>query len=133
TFGDSIFSISLATELTLGLLMGLLGKLRKDNDYGAWRHLKSVSKKRSRFHAQTTELLGGIEIAKNKCAAGIRRAQNSKSRRRPPFHKPIALFTVSLAFLASAATAQQPINSEVILIDTSTSIAKSNATGSPFQ
>jgi hypothetical protein len=133
--GRAFVKIMLACDIALGLLVGILTALFKEEDYTAWRKLKNITEEIKTMQKRKDELLSLIEIAKKKCWAGILRARHFHRRTAVPFHK--ALGCVLLGFLlllSSTALHAQSLNHyEGILIDVSGSIGAGGATDDLFR
>lgn len=125
SFGESLFLISLAAELGAGFLIGMFVKLRTDEDYAAWKALSNIHDLIWALEKRTAEVLSLVEIAKKQCTVGIRRAQSSRRKRKPPYYKGLLIITLIAALYAGPiAQAQTAERYEGILIDTSTSISR---------
>jgi len=79
-----MFMIMLAADLALGFLVGLLTRMRTDEDYAAWHALKKTNELVATLEKRVSEFVSAIEIAKKRCMAGIVRAQNIRSKRHDP-------------------------------------------------
>lgn len=123
TLGGASFLITLAAELGLGFLVGVLVKLRTDEDYAAWRELKNILEEILGLEARTAELLCHIKKAKKQCMAGIRRALSIR-KRHAPYHMTLVAWVTVLLVLIAAAHAQAVERQEGIIIDESASISK---------
>jgi len=71
----------------IGLLAGLLTRMRTDEDYAAWHELKKISERVITLEKEVSELIASIEIAKVRCMAGILQAKNIFAKRRIPYHQ----------------------------------------------
>ena len=134
TLGSAAFTMLLAADIALGLLAGLLTRLRADKDYAAWRELKKIRKRMAELEKRLWDLITSVEIAKVQCIAGILRAQTVLRRRKPPYYRVLTMFAiVALFFCALQSRAQKIERYEGILIDTSGSIAKGGTTNDLFR
>jgi len=111
----------------IGLLAGLLTRMRTDEDYAAWHELKKISERMITLEKEVSELIASIEIAKVRCMAGILQAKNIFAKRRIPYHQLLTMLTLFLFAVARSSQAQTAQRYEGILIDTSGSIGKGNA------
>jgi hypothetical protein len=134
TLGSAMFMLTIAAEIMLGFLMGLLTRMRTHEDYAAWQKLKEISEQVIALETRIAELLASIEIAQKRCMAGILRAQTTFSRRRPPYHRTLAVFIFPLLFLPGRTASAQTIEHyEGVLIDVSGSIQKAGTTNDLFR
>jgi hypothetical protein len=133
--GRAFVKIMLACDIALGLLVGIVTALLREEDYTAWRKLKNITEEIKTMQKRKDELLSLVEIAKKKCWAGILRARHFHRRSAVPFHK--ALSCVLLGFvllLSSTALHAQSLNHyEGILIDVSGSIGAGGVTDDLFR
>lgn len=67
----------LAADLMLGFLVGILAKLRTDEDYVAWQQLHTSAEFIAQLEQKIADLLAKIEIVKKRCMAGILQALTS--------------------------------------------------------
>lgn len=133
SLGGALFMASLAAELALGFLVGLFVQMRTDANYGAWRKLKDILTRVVAMDEQVKERYARIEIAKKQCMAGIRRAQAIGGKRHTPYYKALVVVIV-LGIVSGSRLHSQTIDRyDGILIDMSTSIARSDAKGELFQ
>jgi hypothetical protein len=132
TFGDAMLLFMIAAEIVLGFLVGQLVRMYGDEDYAAWRKLKGLRIRLIRLRAENNKLIVSIEISKRTCLAGILRAQNEQTKRRPPYHR-AAVVTFFCIFFARSLTAQNTEHYEGILIDTSASISRGGRTNELFR
>ena len=134
TLGGAAFTMLLAADIALGLLAGLLTRLRADKDYAAWRELKKIRKRLTVLEKRLSELIASAEIAKVQCMAGILRAQALLRRRKPPYYRVLTLLAIVALFLCAFPLRAQKIEHyEGILIDTSGSIARRGTTNDLFR
>jgi hypothetical protein len=134
TLGGAAFTMLLAADIALGLLAGLLTRLRADKDYAAWRELKKIRKRLTVLEKSLSELIASVEIATVQCMAGILRAQTVLQRRKPPYYRVLTMLAIlALFFCALPLRAQKIEHYEGILIDTSGSIAKGGTTNDLFR
>jgi hypothetical protein len=134
TLGGAAFTMLLAADIALGLLAGLLTRLRVDKDYAAWRELKRIRERLLLLEKRMSELVVSLEIAKVRCMAGILRAQNVLRRRKPPYYRALTMLAVVIfCFCTRSLRAQKVDHYEGILIDTSGSIARGSATNELFR
>jgi len=117
----------------IGLLAGLLTRMRTDEDYAAWHELKKLSERVITLEKEVSELIASIEIAKVRCMAGILQAKNIFAKRRIPYHQLLTMLTLFLFAVARSSQAQTAQRYEGILIDTSGSIGKGNANSDLFR
>ncbi len=133
TLGGAMFTMLVAADLVLGLLAGLLTRLRSDQDYAAWQELRKIRKELPVLEKKVAALVASLEIAKVRCMAGILRAQNLLQRRRPPYYRVLTMLLLFVFFLSWPLRAQKVERYEGILIDTSGSIARGGATSELFR
>jgi hypothetical protein len=134
TLGGAAFTMLLAADIALGLLAGLLTRLRADKDHAAWRELKNIRQQLSLREKRISEMIASLEIAKVQCMAGILRAQIALRRRKPPYYRALAVLAVVIFFFFAVPLRAQKIEHyEGILIDTSGSIARGGATSELFR
>jgi len=133
--GRAFVKIMLSCDIALGLLVGILTALFKEEDYTAWRKLKNITEEIKTMQKRKDELLSLIEIAKKKCWAGILRARHFHRRTAVPFHKALGCILLGfLLLLSSTALHAQNLNHyEGILIDVSGSIGAGGATDDLFR
>lgn len=132
TLGRGMLFFVIAAELMMGFLVGVLARMRTDEDYEAWRELKRIAESLLELKQRAAELVAQIEIAKKRCAAGILRAQVVMNKRRVPYHRALTALTLVVLASGGVSRAQTVERYEGILIDTSGSIARS-ATSDLFQ
>ncbi|GEM_PF-1614905 len=124
TLGGAAFLITMAAELGLAYLVGLLVKLRTDQDYAAWNELKAVVEEIAVLEERVAELLSRIKRAKRQCMAGIRRAQSARKKRRTPYHKALTTLVVLALTCVPRSHGQVIRREESTLIDSSASISR---------
>ncbi len=130
--GSAIVKIMLAADIMLGILLGLVIKIRTDEDYGAWRDLKKMTGKLLGLEKRRDELLALIEIAKRLCAAGILSATHARRKQFTPYHLP--LLAVGLILAGAVPVRGQVIDRhEAILVDVSGSIGKGGRNSELFR
>jgi hypothetical protein len=133
--GRGFVKIMLACDLVLGLLIGILTSLLREEDYAAWRKLKNITEEVKSMQKRKEELLSLVEIAKKRCWAGILRARHFHQRRAVPFHRALGcVLIISALMLGGTATlhAQTLNRYEGILIDVSGSIGAGGANNELF-
>ena len=134
TLGGAAFTMLLAADIALGLLGGLLTRLRADEDYAAWRELGRIRQQLQLLEKRMSELIAFQEIAKVRCMAGILRAQTVLRRRKPPYYRALTIpALIVLFFCTMSLRAQKVEHYEGILIDTSGSIARGGAASDLFR
>jgi hypothetical protein len=133
--GRAFVKIMLACDIVLGLLVGILTALLREEDYAAWRKLKNITEENKTMQKRKDELLSLVEIAKKKCWAGILRARHFHRRTAIPFHRALGCLLLGFALLlSSTALYGQNLNRyEGILIDVSGSIGAGGATDDLFR
>jgi hypothetical protein len=133
--GRAFVKIMLASDIALGLLVGIVTALLREEDYIAWRTLKKITEAVKTMQKRREELLSLVEIAKKKCWAGILRARNFHRRNAVPFHRALGCVLLSFWFLFSNAllNAQTLNRYEGTLIDVSGSIGAGGATDELFR
>jgi hypothetical protein len=134
--GRAFVKIMLACDLVIGLLIGILTSLLKEEDYAAWRRLKRITEEIKLMQKRKDELLSLIEIAKKKCWAGILRARHFHRRTAVPFHRALGCVLIISALMLGGATglrAQAFNRYEGILIDVSGSIGAGGANNELFR
>ncbi len=134
SLGNATFLMALACELALGFLLGRYIELRTYRDYVAWRELGAKKSLTQALEYQHAAALSQFEVSQKCCMAGIRRAQTKKDRRRPPYHKLVALFALALALLSAPIVHAQVVDGDQgILIDSSLSIARDGTSHELFR
>ncbi len=134
TFGQAMLWFMIAADLALGLLVGLLIRMHTDEDYAAWRKLKKLHQLVTALEKRASVLVASVEVAKKRCMAGILRAENTQTKRRPPYHQALTIFVFMVILFAPRSTAAQHVERyEGILIDTSGSISHGGTTNELFQ
>jgi hypothetical protein len=133
--GRAFVKIMLACDLVLGLLIGMLTNLLREEDYATWRKLKNITEDIKSMQKRKDELLALVEIAKKKCWAGILRARHFHRRTVVPFHRALGCFAFGLVLLlnSTAVRAQNLNRYEGILIDVSGSIGAGGASDDLFR
>jgi hypothetical protein len=133
--GRAFVKIMLACDIALGLLVGILTALFREEDYTAWRKLKNITEEIKTMQKRKDELLSLVEIAKKKCWAGILRARHFHRRTAVPFHRALGCVLLGLALLlnSTALHAQSLNRYEGILIDVSGSIGAGGASDDLFR
>jgi hypothetical protein len=91
----------------LGLLVGLFVQKRTDEDYTAWRKLKTINESVIALERRVAKLLCPIEIAKKQCMAGILRGEKMLAKRRPSYHQALTVFFLLVLFAPRASWAQK--------------------------
>lgn len=127
TIGDAMLWFMIAADIALGFFVGLFVQKHTDEDYAAWRKLKSLSHRAIEVGKRVAEFNASIEIAKRLCMAGILRAQNALQKRRPPYHQALTMLLVFVLFAVRSSWGQKIEHYEGILIDTSRSISRDGA------
>ncbi len=135
---SAIIKIMIAADLIVGILLGIIGKMRSDEDYSAWRKLKRISGSLAQMERKRNELMSRIEIAGKRCMAGILRASNIPRRSHVPYFRSLrALLLLSalgiLQICAVPAFSQTIEHHEAILLDVSGSIGGGNAQSQRFR
>src|SRR5579871_589467 len=125
--GSAAFLFAAAAELSLLYLVGWFVTLRTDKSYAAWTKLKAVLESVGGLEERLTELHSAIEAAKTQCMAGVRRAQDIRSKRRTPFHKALIIPLIVVALHGFPSYSQIVGREEGQLIDTSLSMGKGEA------
>jgi hypothetical protein len=131
--GRAFVKIMLACDIALGLLVGILTALLREEDYTAWRKLKKITEEIKTMQKRKDELLSLIEIAKKKCWAGILRARHFHRRNAIPFHRALGVLGFTLLLSSLALHAQSLNHYEGVLIDVSGSIGAGEATDDLFR
>jgi hypothetical protein len=133
TFGEGVLLITLAAELGLAFLVGVLVRLHTDDDHTAWTKHKRLTEERISAEEKLSELATLPEIARKCCLAGIMRAQNTQPTRHPPYHRALTILPVIVLIAAHPVWAQNIERYEAILVDTSGSISRAGKTNELFQ
>jgi hypothetical protein len=134
TFGQAMLWFMIAADIALGLLVGLLARMHTDEDCAAWGKLKKLNESVIALEKRISELVATVEIAKKRCMAGILRAENTQTKRRPPYHQALTIFFLLVVlFAARPSSAQNVERYEGILIDTSGSISRGGTTYELFR
>ena len=130
--GEAVVKIMLATDLILGMLLGLVAAIRTGHDFAAWRHLKKLKVTLARLDEAHNTLVATLEVAKKKCMAGILRGAHFESAHHVPYFQMLSTILLFVLGAGSVAMAQDDIRrQEAILIDASGSVAnKGNVSGS---
>jgi hypothetical protein len=121
TFGGAMFMASLASELALGFLLGLLVHMRTYRDYVAWCTLGRLAALAIDTRAALAELFAKIEMSEKQCLAGIRHAQSVTRKSPIPYHR--ALTAILVLLILFSAMQMQAQGKEGIVIDGSTSVS----------
>jgi hypothetical protein len=130
--GSAMVKIMLSADIILGILLGLLAKIRTNEDFVAWYDLKKTARNLGSLEERSNELTSSIEIAKKRCMAGILRGKHIQRRKCVPYHQALPILLAAL-FLAGSPIFAQTINRhEGVLIDVSGSIGKGGASGELF-
>lgn len=134
----AIIKIMVAADLIVGILLGISGKIRSDEDYSAWRKLKQLSGSLAQMEQQRNEMMSRIEIAGKRCMAGILRASNIHRRNHVPYFRSLRLILVipALSLLQGGsvrASSQSVEHHEAILLDVSGSIGGGGAQNQRFR
>ncbi len=130
--GSAIVKIMLAADLMLGILLGLVIKIRTDEDYVAWRDLKKMTENLLELEKRRDELLALIEIAKRRCMAGILSATHARRKKFTPYHLPLLVAALLVAGTVPV-RGQVMSRHEAILIDVSGSIGKGGRNSELFR
>lgn len=131
--GSASAKIMFAADLVLGILLGLVVNVRKDADYAAWQQLGRLAKKQARLERQREELLASIEMAKERCMAGILHGIAILNKRHPPYHSMLPFLIIGIVLASGPRLhAQTAKSEEVILLDTSASISTGTANHNLF-
>jgi hypothetical protein len=126
--------LMLSADLALGILLGHFLRMRTDEDYAAWRNVKSTQKEIGHMELERNSLLALIEIAKKNCMAGILRALHTpRKKQHPPYFRGLPLLIIALLLTRHPASAQQVTRQEGILIDVSGSIGAGGANNDLFR
>lgn len=134
--GRAFVKIMLACDIALGLLVGILTALLREEDYTAWRKLKNITEEIKTMQKRKDELLSLVEIAKKKCWAGILRARYFHRRNAVPFHRALGCILLAAALTLGGPTilnAQTFDRYEGTLIDVSGSIGAGGASDDLFR
>lgn len=134
--GRAFVKIMLACDIALGLLVGIVTALLREEDYTAWRKLKNITEEIRTMQKRKDELLSLVEIAKKKCWAGILRARHFHRRNAVPFHKALGCVLLAAVVTLGGPTALQAQtfdHYEGILIDVSGSIGAGGASDDLFR
>jgi hypothetical protein len=127
TLGGAAFLITVAAELTLGFLVGLFVTLRTDKNYAAWRKLKAVLEAIGSLGGRLAELRSGMEQAKDRCMAGLRRGQDMRNKRRVPYHQALVILIVCVLLRGLPLYSQVVEHDEGTLLDRSISMGNGDA------
>jgi hypothetical protein len=126
--------LMLSADLALGILLGNFLRMRTDEDYAAWRNVKSTQKEIGHMELERNSLFAFIEIAKKNCMAGILRALHTpRKKQHPPYFRSLPLLIIALLLASQPASAQQITRQEGILIDVSGSIGAGGANNDLFR
>ena len=133
--GRALVKIMLACDIALGLLVGIVTALLREEDYTAWRKLKNITEEIKTMQKRKDELLSLVEIAKKKCWAGILRARHFHRRTAVPFHRALGCIFLGFMLLSSSLGlhAQNLNRYEGVLIDVSGSIGAGGASDDLFR
>ena len=133
--GRAFVKIMLACDIALGLLVGILAALFKEEDYTAWRKLKNITEEIKTMQKRKDELWSLVEIAKKKCWAGILRARHFHRRNAVSFHRALGCILLGFMLLSSSLClhAQNLNRYEGVLIDVSGSIGAGGASNDLFR
>lgn len=135
---SAIIKIMIAADLIVGILLGIIGQMRSDEDYSAWRKLKRISGSLAQMERERKELMSRTEIASKRCMAGILRASNMHRRSHVPYFRSLRaiLLLPALGILqisAMPAFSQTIEHHEAILLDVSGSIGGGSAQSQRFR
>ena len=135
---SAIIKIMIAADLILEILLGIIGKMRSDEDYSAWRELKRISGSLAQMEKERNKLMSKTEIAGKRCMAGILRASNIPRRSHVPYFRSLRAIVLlpALGILqigAASAFSQTIEHHEAILLDVSGSIGGGNAQSQRFR
>ena len=128
--GSAVYKIMAAADLMLGILLGIVLSIWHEENFVAWRALKTISRQMAEFERRRNELLAMVEAAKKRCMAGILRAKHTQRKKHVPYHQLPLLILLLMASICSA-SAQDISRHEGILLDVSGSIGVAN--GDLFQ
>jgi hypothetical protein len=134
----AIIKIMIAADLIVGVLLGLVGIMRNNEDYSAWQRLKKISGSVAQMEKRRKELLSRIDIASKRCMAGILRASNIRRRNHVPYFRPLRLFLLAsipglLPGAAVPAVSQSVERHEAILLDVSGSVGGGTSQNQRFR
>jgi hypothetical protein len=135
---SAIIKIMIAADLIVGILLGIIGKMRSDEDYSAWRKLKHISGALAQMERERNELMSRVGIAGKRCMAGILRASNIPRRSHVPYFRSLRAILLLpalgiLQFGAVPAFSQTIEHHEAILLDVSGSVGGGNAQSQRFR
>jgi hypothetical protein len=131
--GSAMAKIMLAADLVLGILLSAFIRLRTDEDFAAWRHLKKASQRLRFLEMRYNELVYSVEMAKKHCMAGILRARHAQRKRVVPYHQILPLLLLLVLLFVSPAFSQSVAHHEGILLDVSGSIGKGGINNDLFR
>lgn len=131
--GSAMAKIMLAADLVLGILLAAFVRLRTDEDFAAWRHLKKASRRLRLLEKRYNELIYSVEMAKKHCMAGILRARHSQRKKVVPYHQILPLLVLVVVLFGLPAFAQNIDHHEGVLLDVSGSIGKGGSNGDLFR
>ena len=124
----------LSADLALGILLGNFLRMRTDEDYAAWRNVKSTREEIGHMELERNFLFALIAIAKKNCMAGILRALHTpRKKQHPPYFRGLPILIIALLLTRRPASAQQVTRQEGILIDVSGSIGAGGANNDLFR
>jgi hypothetical protein len=129
---DGAFLLIVAMELATGFFIGRIVHWHTEEDYVTWREVQKLAEGIRALGNRIAELMLAGETAKKYCIAGILRAQHTRKKPHPPYHRALTmLLAIALAF-SLPCWAQTIEHYEGILIDTSGSISHGRTTNELF-
>lgn len=129
---DGAFFFIIAAELAAGLFIGQIVHWATEEDYVVWKHIKKLGDIIVLLERKLADLISRPEIAKKYCMAGILRAENTRPKPQPPYHRALTVIVTSILVLGVHAWAQTIDHYQGILIDASASISRSGKTNTLF-
>jgi hypothetical protein len=131
--GSAMAKIMLAADLILGILLAAFMGIRTNEDFAAWRDLKTTSKQLRRLEMSFNELFSTIATIKKRCMAGILRAKHTQRKKVVPYHQALPLIILVALFSHTPAFSQTVNRDEGILLDVSGSIGKGGTNNELFR
>lgn len=129
----AVTKILLSADLALGILLGIVLRMKSDERYVIWRKVEELEKELEDMTWRLNALLGMIEVAQRQCMAGILRFFYGQRKQPPRYFKAGTACLALLVFAATTADAQTVTRQEGILLDASGSIGVGGASNELFR
>ncbi len=131
--GSATVKIMLAMDAMVGLLLGVLMRLRADDDFAAWSHVKTLKRQIAALQLRHDELAAELETARRKCAAGVLRGLHFVGTAHPPYFKMLPVVIAFTLLGPHDVAAQGSIQrAEGILLDSSRTMSHKGSSSHYF-